>query len=426
MPVTVPTQTEFEALAVRVTALEGGSTPAPAPSPAPTPPPGDLEPIAKRVAGMFIGKKDYDNSAKQQAMAKMALLVLGAYRGWKGDVGGNKMKQLIVDPLKALNPAILIGNYTVMNECRDETDLGVSASADIAQKCHDDGWWLRNADGEMLRYTDDYAAYDIDFTTWAPVDASGDRMPQWLAKRSDQYLFGIAGFDFAYSDNSMKQYRGPDADWKRDGHDLPNDNTEVIEKWRDGEKAYWAALAQATGIPVMGNPDNDLSYTQYKEQLQGAFYEGAMGKSYSFTKWADVWNRYKGLQANVKNSKRVLFNISAAAANTDLIMFGLCTALLGDGMFSLTDASESEDYSNVLWPSVFDVKLGKPTGDMPTIAWSGPVWRRSYTGGRVFVNSSDSITFNSSEFSTGYHYIDGSPVGVITMSPETGLIILNN
>ena len=51
---------------------------------------------------------------------------------------------------------------------------------------------------------------------------------------------------------------------------------------RRGEAMHWtAARALAPRLIFMGNPDNDLSFPEYKGKLQGAFLEGMMGKSWS-------------------------------------------------------------------------------------------------------------------------------------------------
>ena len=77
------------------------------------------------------------------------------------------------------------------------------------------------------------------------------------------------------------------ADWKRVGSNQSRDNTEVQTAQRAGQVAYWNAIkAHRPSLKIVGNVEGDLSQPEYREKLNGAFLEGAMGVSYSVETWA--------------------------------------------------------------------------------------------------------------------------------------------
>src|SRR4029079_19054824 len=78
-----------------------------------------------RLAGMLIGNpKNYDDPAYQARVAPLDLAILGMYNGWAGD--GDSSPAEAVAAIKALNPRILLGNYTVMTEVRRPGDPATS------------------------------------------------------------------------------------------------------------------------------------------------------------------------------------------------------------------------------------------------------------------------------------------------------------
>ena len=45
-------------------------------------------------------------------------MILGFYPGWKGDTDGSVIRRA-VQSMKALNPALKVGQYTILNEAVD-------------------------------------------------------------------------------------------------------------------------------------------------------------------------------------------------------------------------------------------------------------------------------------------------------------------
>jgi hypothetical protein len=398
------------------------------------PPPPELAKVATRVLGMNIGAKNYDDPAYQAQLARAAVVVLGFYPGWRGDVNGSQFAK-VVNALKAANPSIQVGQYTVVTELNASTTSN-AANLDVITKVNQEDWWLRNAAGAQVRWTAEYGAYDINFTEWSKPDANGLRYPQWLAKRNAAKFFANVAFDFAYTDNSMRQSRAPSANWKElePGVDIPPTDSTVITAWRRGQAAYWTELRAATGLAVFGNPDNDLSFTEYSGQLDGAFIEAAIGKSHSLDTWGGwraMWDRYRVMQANVRDRRLVALNAIGIPTDYARARYGLATALLGDGMFTFTD--EEVGYSSVPWFDEYELRLGKAVQPVPTAPMADTVWARAYEGGLVLVNTGNAAT--AVTVPAGYRRFhgaqdpavnDGSPAGTVMMPARAGLILVKS
>ena len=157
--------------------------------------------------GMNIGRKHYDNAEYQRQIARLDIVILGFYKGWKPEYGMAK----VVQNLKGLSRnQILVGQYTCMNESQDNPRD--AATREVQKKLHEMGWWARKADGSRVQWTTQYRAWDINFTAASKPDANGRRYPQWLAEWDDRVLFKPATFDIWYCDNVFGRPRVT-ADW---------------------------------------------------------------------------------------------------------------------------------------------------------------------------------------------------------------------
>ena len=115
--------------------------------------------------GMNIGRKHYDDAEYQRQLARLNVVVLGFYKGWKPDYGTAK----VVRNLKGLSRNhVLVGQYTCINESRD--DPKDAATAEVQKKLHEMNWWARKADGTRVQWTAEYRAWDINFTAGSKPD----------------------------------------------------------------------------------------------------------------------------------------------------------------------------------------------------------------------------------------------------------------
>ena len=147
---------------------------------APTPPVSSA--AYPRLAGMLIGGHGYDQASYQQQIAKLDLAILGMYNLWNS---GGKTPAQAVNEIKARNPKILLGNYTLMTEVY--TSTSDSATADLRAKLNAEkgpngvgDWWGYNAAGQKMNWSGGtYPVNDTNLTLQTTPDSNGDRFPQW-------------------------------------------------------------------------------------------------------------------------------------------------------------------------------------------------------------------------------------------------------
>ena len=113
-------------------------------------------PSFPRLMGMNIGAKNYDDPAYQSQLARLDVVILGFYQGWKPGYG---MAQVVRNLKELSGGKILVGQYTILNECGDDPKNG--ATLDIQTKLNDMDWWARKADGSRVQWTAQYRSWDI-------------------------------------------------------------------------------------------------------------------------------------------------------------------------------------------------------------------------------------------------------------------------
>lgn len=384
------------------------------------------EPAFPRLLGMNIGAKNYDDTEYQKQLARLDVVILGFYQGWKPRYGMAK----VVRNLKELSGGrILVGQYTILNECVD--DPKNTANLDVQTKLNAMNWWARKSDGSRVQWTAQYRAWDINFTAGSGPDANGQRFPQWLAERDDGVFFKPVPFDLWYCDNVFGRPRVT-ADWNGDGKDDAPKEPSVAAAYRAGHRAEWDHIRKIhPGLPLMGNADGNLSEPEYAGQLEGAFLEGLMGKSWSIEKWggwSEAMKRYRNVMANTRAPHLVGFNVHGQITDYRFFRYAYASCLLDDGYFCFTD--DRKGYSGVAWFDEFDFKLGAATTKPPTGAWTNGVWRRDFEHGITLVNPTKepvTVTLEPSFRRLSGHQDssvnDGSPASSVTLPAQDGIIL---
>jgi hypothetical protein len=274
--------------------------------------------------------------------------------------------------------------------------------------------------------------YEVNPTTWAPPNSSGKRWPQWKAEYdSSSLLRTLTGLNYVYTDNVMFQPRY-DADLMRKGTNQSRNDPTIMAAFRQGYVSYWNSLrAQNPTLKMLGNADNDLSYPEYKGQMEGAFNECLMGKSWSLETWAGwdkMMERYRTHIANTKAPHDVIFQACGiSGANPAQARYGFASALLENGYFAYTVTGLAVPY----WADEFSAPLGTAVDAPPKAPTSSGIWMRRYSNGVVLVNPGNSTL--SIDLGDGYKHIKGTkdPVinnglaeRVVSLPPRSGLIMV--
>lgn len=389
------------------------------------------QPEFPRLLGMQIGEKHYDNRAYQQQMARLDIVILGFYRGWGSAVGASEMRD-VVRALKNMNPKLLVGQYTILNEASG--DPGNTAEGDKQATLYANNWWLSNATGQRMQWTSQYNHWDINITEWSQPDRNGRRYPQWLAARDYNHFFqSVPEFDIWYFDNVMWRPRIDVADWKEEGRNQAGTHAEIQRAFRRAQQAHWmAARALAPTTLFMGNPDNDLRYPEYRRHLQGAFLEGLMGETWSLYEnggWQAVMERYHNVFHNLAAPRIVGFNVIGAVNDYRFLRFALSSCLMDDGYFSYTDRTHG--YSSVVWFDEFNARLGKAIDPPQQQPGNDGVFRRRFEHGLVLLNPTKEPKLVKLE--PGYVHLDGAqdpqvntgkPASTVELDPEDGVLLL--
>jgi hypothetical protein len=339
---------------------------------------------------------------------------------------------IFTSSIRARNASLPIAYYTIFNEL-DCTATPDSSKYPAVQAANKANWWLRKADGTHSQWSSAYNHCDINLSSWAPRDASGRTWQQYKAAFDNTNVFKIApGVSYVFSDNTFNSPR-VDADWKRNGTNQLRTDSTIISAQRAGQVAYWSALRGLnSSLKIIGNADNDLSAPEYAGKLNGAFMEGAMGRSYSLETWAGwdrMMERYRGMLRNTASPKSVFMQVYGDSLDFRQMRFGLASALLEDGYYVYLPSSGTLKSA---WYDEYEAPLGDPIEAPPTAPKQNGIWMRRYSNGVVLVNPSKTASA-SIDVGTAYKRLKGTQnpsvnsglaQSVVTLSPRAGLIMI--
>jgi len=385
-----------------------------------------------RLMGMNIGAKNYESAAYQAAMAKLDVVILGFYRGWQNGYAATPTLAMrkAVQALKAINPKILVGQYTILGAALD--DPNDTASLDVQTKLDAANWWLLNAAKRKVQYTREFGTtWEVNVSTWAPQDANGERWPAWIAERNYKVFFrDIPELDIVFLDNVQNPRVA--ADWNLDGADEPLNSPAVLAANYAGHVAEWNRVRQLLPrVLLVGNTDNDLGNPEWKGRLDGGLLEGIMGEIWSVETragWPAAMARYRAVMQNTRAPKIVGFNVHGSPVDYRFFRYAYASCLLDDGYFSFSDKAVM--YSSVPWFDEYDFKLGQALSGPPAAAWSQGVWRRDFQNGVVLVNPA--IVSRKVTVGSGLRRLagtqdpavnDGAVASQVTLGPKDGIVL---
>ncbi|OAI13770.1 hypothetical protein A1359_11695 [Methylomonas lenta] len=343
-----------------------------------------------KICNLNIGAPVYyDQPSVIQQLAKADITLLGFYRNWESDrkrLPGSMRST--VQKIKAFNPDILIGQYTILNEAPDGSQA--SPDSDKAEKINEMDWWVEGLFGQKMQWTKKYGKYDVNFTMFSSLDADGRRYPEWLAARDyDVYFSKVPEFDIWFLDNVFGQSKIALANWSNSTDIQLQTAGSVQTAYRAGHLAEWQAIRSINpNILLIGNVDGVAYETQeYSNQLNGAVLEAMMGLKWStetLKGWPAMMQRYHNAFAHLLAPKLVVFNVHGKLNDYQLMRFGLTSTLMNDGLFSYSELNGN--YRAVPWFDEFDIDLGQPLESPQLSPWQSGIYRRAFEKGVVFVN----------------------------------------
>ncbi len=324
-----------------------------------------------------------------------------------------------VAAIKAANPNTKVLVYkniaTTDNQCQYDArpSSGVSYCASLSSNPE---WFLRDADGQTMKYCDFQNRYWMDIGNAA-------YQQKWLNNVKASLI--ADGFDGVYMDDVNTH----------PGH--CKDNGGLLPKYTDVGygQAMLAMMAvvgpglKAAGFTVIGNVASDpWSSTQNSIALDMAPHMSVFFREH-FMKYNNVtiplftgneWLTTLQLMENTSQSSNFIGNTYSSATDTQAMLYGRASFLLGwngnqDSAFQFHVDAQVDSY-NPLWAT----DIGTPTAARFQV---GTAWRRNYTGGTVVVNPSSTQSVTVALGATYTDIINGLPVTSVTLPPATAKIL---
>jgi hypothetical protein len=390
------------------------------------------EPCTPKVhATPRVAALDYSRNtttAQQDLLARYHFVILSITRG----MGGAKLEAMAA-ALKARKPGLPVAQYTAVNEvmCHPRT---VDDSYEVSTEVTRNDWWLRNADtGARVQWTTEYRNCDINFSSYSPPNDRGQTFAQFKWGVDNRVWFSKSpSTDYLFIDNFWHKTRN-DADWKRNGENLKAGSPEANAIYRQGMADYVANVRSVSpNLKVMGNINNDLNFSEYDNVLDGAFYEGLFGKSWSLETWAG-WDTamatYRTALTRTRVPGNVFLNAFAEPNDYRTIRYGLASALLENGYFVHIPSSGTMKPN---WVDDYAAPIGDAAEAPPQAPAQNGIWMRRYTNGVVLVNPSKTATA-SIDVGPGYKRLTGAQdpavnngmaESTVTLGPRQGLLMI--
>lgn len=367
------------------------------------------------------------SSTRLALLARYKFVLFGGYKGWSTTTMTNSLASI-----RSRNPSIKIGHYVLNNEVPCSVPSN-HLSYSLVQAVNRTNWWLRNAAGSRVQWTTAYNNCDINISSWASRNSSGQTWMQYKWAYDWNSIFRTqTNLNYVFIDAFMKQPRVT-ADWNRDRINDSPSLSWVQSAYRKGQASYVNSVRATTSrLKVMGNSDGDLSQAEYRELLDGAFLEGAMGKSWSLENccgWKRSYDYYRATLVNTRGTNDVLFQTYANPTDYKMVRYGLATAMMDNGYFL---------YTTLTWPfqptwfDEFSAQIGTAVDAPPTGPAQNGIYKRRYTNGIVLVNPSKTSSA-SIYVGAGYKRIlgtqdrtvnNGARQSTVTLPPRSGLLMI--
>jgi hypothetical protein len=381
--------------------------------------------VAPKSAAIYY--QSLDTEAARTFVSKFDAAVVG----FSPHAGRTKIHAAI-NSIRSKNPAIKLAQYANVIEMQDYSTT-TSPYYSLWNEINVNGWWLRDAAGQRVRWSTAYGSYDINVTGWTAPNLLGQRYPQARAKHLRDWVTGYfaeVGLDYIFVDQFNPEPLS-DGDFRRIGTVQSRKDAVIASEHRKGVASFVSELRRLnSNVKVMAN-GLDMSSIEYKGILDGQARECLIGKSWSYETW-NTWEfmmgTYRSVFANLRANPLVIFNVCGATRDPALMRYGLASAMMHDGYYSFTDhnAMNYERFDEQLAP------VGTAVEAPPAAPHASGVWVRRFQNGIALVNPSKTATLTI-DIGPGYKnhlgtvdtvVNNGQPAQVITLAPRSGRVLV--
>jgi hypothetical protein len=337
--------------------------------------------------GAYLLNNPQNIPQEEAQIAKLGVVVLGMYRGWRGASG--QTPQQVIAAIKKINPNIKIFIYTDITEL--EYPIPSGADSDLTP-IDTNRWWLYSdgTSGSPVPSWFSRGYREINSTTYAKQNSSGQRYLEWRAGLDDSvFVKPNPSVDGLYVDNFFWAPR-VNGDWTLSGGTQLDSSPTTQQIWRDGmvRYAYWLKEHMGSGKYVIGNvADWGTTHpiTGYQGVLQGGVMEAIIGQSYSYESWegwAAMMTYYKRVMSATAAPQLQIFD-QEDTSSTDYqhMRYGLTSCLVGGNAYYYYDVG-----GTLYFYDEYNSNLGAATTAPPTAPYQHGVWRRDFENGIALVN----------------------------------------
>jgi len=419
-----------------------------------------------RLGLMLIGGEGhrYHEADYQRQLARFDLVVLNMWPNWQhGGQGAtpNEKQAYVLSQIRALNPNIILNNYTIVVESMDRH---TGAQGDIWDKVHEEvgprvgsgknDWWVRNSSGDNV--SDWVGTWIINISDNVQRDENGDTYPEWYAKRNYERLFrNVPQWDGIYHDVARSKPRR-NVDWDGDGVKDSLDDWETQRTYRAAHLRQWRLERQLMpDMLLTGNIGSwgrsvvedfgEWRLDDYHNSLQGGFLEKFMGKSWSIEKnqgWEKMMRAYRVALEHTAYPGIVVLNAGdedrEGLSLYQFFRYGFASTLMDDGYF---DFSDHDPYSKIYWFDEYDLAgtattswLGEAVDPPQLQPWKNGVYRRRFENGMALVNPRGNGR-QTVQIEPGYSFIhgnqdpkvnNGATAQSVTLAERDGVLLISD
>jgi putative glycosyl hydrolase-like family 15 (GHL15) protein len=420
-----------------------------------------------RLGLMLIGGDGhrYQDADYQRQLSRFDFVILNMWPGWeKGGQGStpNEKQSYVLRQIRALNPGIILANYSMVLESPDRL---TNAHSDVWNKVRSEvgptgnggtttpnDWWVRTKNGEKASPWP--GTWKINITSHVTPDADKRTYPEWYARRNYDRMFkNVPEWDGIFHDTARFKPRVT-VDWDRDGVDDSPDDWSTQVSYRAGHLRQWQTERQlmpdmllfgsigSWGVSVVGDYGKWV-LDEFHNALDGGYLERYMGKSWSMEKnrgWEKMRRAYGVAMAHTAYPKLVVFNVANddrdGAGYYQFFRYGFATALMDDGYY---DFSDPDAYNDIYWFDEYDLAgnattswLGKAIDAPQNSPWQKGVYRRRFANGMALVNPRGNGT-QTVQLEPGYSFIRGNqdptvntgkPAQSVTLIERDGILLV--